>query len=111
MLRFIKMLIAVPAALAIVLFAIANRQIVRVSFDPLSRDVPSAFIEVPMFAVVLAALGLGVLIGGIGAWLAQGRHRKAERQLKREVNRLSGETAALRSVAPEASLANIPQSR
>ncbi len=111
MLRFIKMLIAIPAALAIVLFAIANRQIVRVSFDPFSRDVPSAFLDVPLFAVVLLGLGLGVVAGGIGAWLAQGRHRKAERQLKREVNRLSGETAALRSVAPDASLANLPQNR
>ena len=111
MLRFIKMLIAIPAALAIILFAIANRQAVRVSFDPLSRDMPWAFVDVPLFAVALAALGLGVLIGGIAAWLAQGHHRKAERKLKREVNRLSGETAALRSVAPEASLANLPRTR
>jgi len=43
----------------------------------------------------------------VGAWLAQGRHRKAERQLKREVNRLAVETAALRAVAPESSLASL----
>ncbi len=111
MLRFIKFLIAIPAGLAIVLFAIANRQAVRVSFDPLSREASFAYVDMPLFAVALAALGLGVLIGGIGAWLAQGRHRKAERQLKREVDRLAGETAALRSVAPEASLASLPRHR
>lgn len=111
MLRFLKMLIAIPAALAIILFAIANRQIVRVSFDPLSREAPIAFVDVPMFVVALAALAVGVVLGGIGAWLAQGHHRKAERALKREVNRLSTETAALKAVAPEAVLATLPGPR
>lgn len=111
MLRFLKMLIAIPAALAIVLFSIANRQSIRVSFDPFSREAPAVFVDVPMFAVVLAALAVGVLLGGIAAWFAQGRHRKAERQLKREVNRLSSETASLKAIAPESSLASLPAVR
>lgn len=111
MLRILKLLLAIPAAFAIILFAVANRQVVRVSFDPLSREAPAAFIDVPLFAVALASLMLGVLLGGVAAWLAQGRHRKAERQLQREVSRLSTETEALRAVAPEAALANLPVSR
>lgn len=111
MLRFLKLLIAIPTALAIVLFAIANRQMIRVSFDPFSREAPASFIDVPLFAVVLVALALGVVIGGIAAWLAQGHHRKAERQLKREVNRLTSETASLKAVAPESSLATLPTVR
>jgi uncharacterized integral membrane protein len=111
MLRFIKLLIAIPAALAIVLFAVANRQGVRVSFDPFSREAPAAFVDVPLFVVALAALALGTVLGGVAAWLAQGRHRKAERHLKREVNRLSSETASLKAVAPEGSLASLPSVR
>ncbi|MCO4053015.1 MAG: LapA family protein [Bosea sp.] len=111
MLRFLKWLVAIPAALALVLFAVANRQTVRISFDPLSREAPSVFIDTPLFAVALAALVLGVLIGGVASWLKQGRRRKAERQLKREVSRLSDEAAALRAVAPEASLASLPTMR
>ena len=37
---FFKALILVPIALAVVLFAVANRAPVRVSFDPVSRDAP-----------------------------------------------------------------------
>jgi uncharacterized membrane protein YciS (DUF1049 family) len=107
MLRFLKLLFTIPTVLAIVLFAVANRQSVRVSFDPLSREAPAAFVDMPLFALSLVSLALGVLIGGVGAWLAQGRHRKAERQLKREVDRLAVETAALRAVAPESSLASL----
>jgi uncharacterized integral membrane protein len=111
MLRFLKLLIAIPALLAIVLFAVANRQVVRVSFDPFSREAPASFLDIPLFAVALIALMLGVVVGGVAAWLAQGRHRKAERQLKREVSRLGAETAALRAVAPESSLATLPARR
>ncbi len=111
MLRVLKLLIALPAALAIVVFAISNRQSVRVAFDPFSREAPAAFIDMPLFAVALIALGLGVIVGGIGAWLAQGKHRKAERKLKREVTRLTSETAALRAAAPDSALASLPGPR
>ncbi len=56
---------------------------------------------------MLASLACGVVIGGVGAWLAQGKHRRAERRLKREVTRLSGETEALRAAAPQSALASI----
>ncbi len=111
MFRILKLLFAIPAGFAIMLFAVANRQIVRVSFDPLSRDAPLLWLDVPLFAVALAALAIGVALGGIGAWFAQGHHRRAERRLKREVTRLSDETAALREVAPQASLATLPTAR
>ena len=111
MLRLLKLLIAIPALLAIVLFAVANRQTIRVSLDPFSREAPAAFVDLPLFAVAIIALMLGVLLGGIATWFAQGSHRKAERHLKREVGRLGAETAALRAVAPESSLATVPARR
>lgn len=111
MLRLMKLLIALPAAFALVLFAVANRQVVRVSFDPLSREAPALFLDAPLFAVAIAALALGIVLGGVASWLAQGRHRKAERHLKREVTRLSAETSALRATASESTLAALPPAR
>jgi uncharacterized integral membrane protein len=109
--RFVKLSLLVPTVILIALFAVANRQAVRVSLDPLSREAPAYFFDAPLFAVVLAAVAVGVFLGGVGAWLAQGRHRKAERQLKREVTRLASETEALRAVAPQSALAQLPTLR
>lgn len=111
MLRALKLSLAVPAVFAIILFAVANRQVVRVSFDPLSREAPAAYLDLPLFVVALAALALGVLLGGIAAWLKQSGHRQAERRLKREVARLTEESEALRARASDATLAALPPAR
>ena len=105
---FIKTLLIVPLALLIVLFTVANRQIVRLSLDPLSRDVPLYTFDTPLFAVVLAALVLGVLVGGFASWLAQGKHRKAKRMLGKEAARLRAEAETLRGMATNAALTSLP---
>jgi uncharacterized integral membrane protein len=108
---FFKALILVPIALAIVLFSVANRGPVRVSFDPISRDAPTVAFDVPLFAVVLAALAAGVLIGGFAAWLAQGKHRKAARRNRREAESLRDETRMLRAAVPDSALPALTSGR
>ncbi|MDP3342071.1 LapA family protein [Frigidibacter sp.] len=108
---FFKALVLVPIALAIVLFAVANRAPVRVSFDPISRDAPLFAFDVPLFAVVLAALAVGVLIGGLAAWLAQGKHRKAARRNRREAEVLRSEAQMLRSAVPDSALPALTNGR
>ncbi|MBX9909091.1 MAG: LapA family protein [Beijerinckiaceae bacterium] len=100
----LKLLVLVPVALAIVLFSVANRAPVRVSFDPFSRDAPVFAYNIPLFAVVLAAIAAGVLIGGFAAWLAQGKHRKAARRNRREAETLRSEAQSLRSAVPDSAL-------
>ncbi|WP_439498689.1 LapA family protein [Bosea sp. (in: a-proteobacteria)] len=101
---FFKALILVPVALVIVLFSVANRAPVRVSFDPISRDAPVLAFDLPLFAVVLAAIAVGVLIGGLASWLAQGKHRKAARRNRREAEVLRGEAQSLRAAVPDSAL-------
>lgn len=108
---FLKAIILVPLALALVLFAIANRHIVHLSLDPIAPEARSLAFEVPLFAVVLAALMLGVMIGGFASWLVQGKHRKAERQYRKEATRLRDEAETLRASVPQAALANLPARR
>ncbi len=105
----LKALFIVPLALAIILFAVANRQMVSLSLDPLSRDAPLYSLDAPLFAVILAALALGILVGGCAAWLAQGKNRKARRQLAKEAERLRAEAETLRSMSRDAvALAALP---
>jgi len=77
-----------PFAAALVLFAVANRAPVPLSLDPFSADAPALLLRPPLFVVAFAALALGVLLGGIASWLAQGKHRRAERRYRREASRL-----------------------
>lgn len=106
-----KLLLLVPIALVIVLFAVANRAPVRISLDPLSRDTPQFAVDLPLFAVVLIALAAGILIGGFASWLAQGKHRKAARHNRREAEALRSETQMLRAAVPDSALPALTNGR
>ena len=110
MVRFLKALVLVPVALAVVLLAIANRAPVTLSFDPFS-DPPEFQTTQPLFAVIFAAVMLGLVIGGIAAWLAQGRNRRERRTSRREAVQLKGETDRLRSRAAASSVPALTSSR
>jgi uncharacterized integral membrane protein len=100
--------VVVPLVAVIVAFAVANRQTVIVSFDPFSQVSPAYAATVPLFAVIFAALILGVLIGGFAAWLRQGNWRRMARRLDGDVRALHDELETIRRrfgtsepVAPE----------
>jgi uncharacterized integral membrane protein len=89
--KIVTAVIAIPLAAVIVAFAVANRQTVTVSFDPFSSTSPAYAATLPLFAVVFAVLILGVLIGGVAAWLGQSKWRRAARKLDGEVRALQQE--------------------
>ena len=57
--------------------AVVNNQSVTLIFDPFTPQAPFFSLTVPLYAVFFVALLVGVLIGGFGAWSAQGRFRRA----------------------------------
>jgi uncharacterized membrane protein YciS (DUF1049 family) len=97
MLALLKAIVLLPVALIVILLAIANRAPVIFSFDPFARGAPEFAVSVPLYALLLGTLALGVLLGGIGAWLTAGRQRRSGRASRREANRLRQETDRLRS--------------
>ncbi|KAB1073237.1 lipopolysaccharide assembly protein LapA domain-containing protein [Methylobacterium planeticum] len=101
MIRFLKGLVLLPIAILVVLLAVANRDAVRLSFDPFSPEAPVFSLTLPLYAVLFVAVALGVVVGGIGAWLGQGETRRKARERRREIRRLEGETARLKTYAPE----------
>lgn len=94
--KIAAVLILVPLAIVIVAFAIANRQAVTISFDPFSADRPAASMTLPLFALVIAVLIFGVMLGGIASWLRHGRWRRVARRLEREALQLRGELESLK---------------
>jgi len=102
--RLIAWLVLVPFCVALVLFALANRQIVALKFNPFSSDPALApAIEVPLFVIIYFMLILGVVLGGVASWFSQGRQRRQKRQWRTKANKLQSERDTKRNL-PEQSL-------
>ncbi|MFY9836955.1 MAG: LapA family protein [Xanthobacteraceae bacterium] len=107
--NLIAALILVPLAIIIIAFAVANRQIVTVSLDPFSAEHPAASVALPLFGLIIVFLIVGVLIGGIAAWLRQARWRRTARRLEREAGALRGEIEEFKRTAGMAGGGGLPQ--
>jgi len=70
--RIVTAIIVVPLAVIIVAFTVANRQWVTVSFDPFSSRAPRTR-EPAAVRADLRDPDPGVIIGGIAAWIRQGK--------------------------------------
>ena len=94
--KIVTWVLIVPLAAVIIAFAVANRQAVTVSFDPFSSANPAYAVTLPLFMVILMVLILGVLVGGIAAWIRQGKWRRAARRLDGEARALHDEIEGIR---------------
>jgi|tagenome__1003787_1003787.scaffolds.fasta_scaffold20743264_3 uncharacterized integral membrane protein len=111
--RFALYLVFVPVAVVILLFALANREIVTLSLDPFGADEPALAFTAPLFIVLFIVLMLGVLVGGIASWLNQGGKRRALRQARAEAERYRLEADRLRvqlagTASPQSSTQALP---
>ena len=74
MIRYIVgWVVLVPLCLVLIVFALANRQLVVVNFNPLvpSESLTTPGVGVPLFLVLFTVLLMGVVLGGIATWFAQ----------------------------------------
>jgi uncharacterized membrane protein YciS (DUF1049 family) len=89
--KILAWLIAVPVAVVIIAFAIANRDSVAISFDPL----PYA-LDIPIWALTVGALAAGFVIGALLRWLLDHKWRRMARQGRRRTKALEQELARVR---------------
>jgi uncharacterized integral membrane protein len=107
--KLVAALILGLLAVLIIAFAVANRQFVTLSFDPFDPAQPAYSQSMWLFAPIILALVIGVVIGGAAAWLRHGRWRRTARRLERELGRLREELDAHKrgtsapGIVPEAS--------
>ncbi len=94
--RIISILIVAPLTVIIVAFAVTNRQMVTVSFDPFSSTNPAYAATLPLFVLIFVLMIFGVLIGGIAVWIRQTKWRRTARKLDGEVRTLHQELDATR---------------
>jgi uncharacterized integral membrane protein len=94
--KIVTVIVVVPLAILIVAFAVANRQMVVVSFDPFSSTEPAYAARLPLFVLIFVLTILGVIIGGFAAWLRQASWRRTARELDADVRALRQELEAAR---------------
>lgn len=104
--KIVTAIIVVPLAILIIAFAVTNRQTVTVSFDPFSAADPAYSARLPLFVLVFLLVILGVIIGGIAAWVRQAKWRRTARRLDADVRALHSEIDALRRADANAGAAH-----
>jgi uncharacterized integral membrane protein len=95
--KIVMLVIVLPLAAVIIAFAVANRQLVTVSFDPFTSVNPAYAATFPLFILIFILMILGVIVGGAAAWLRQAQWRRAARKLDGEIRQLRQELSALRN--------------
>ena len=94
--NIVRVLVLVPLALIIAMFAVANRAPVLIGFDPFGAQPPMFAFVSPLFLALMVALILGVIVGGVAAWMSQGPKRRRARRLAAELKASRAEAEALR---------------
>jgi uncharacterized integral membrane protein len=97
--KFLTGLVLIPLGVIFVVFAVANRHFVTVSFDPFNSSDPSVAFTLPLFVVIIAVAILGVVAGGLATWFRQRHWRRAARQHEADARAARAQLADWRSSA------------
>lgn len=107
--KIVNALIWIPLAVIFIVFAVANRHLVTVSFNPFDSGDPTGKLTLPLFVVIILVAMLGVVAGGVATWLRQGRYRRAARRFEAEARDARAQLAELRlSRAPGGGESPVP---
>jgi uncharacterized integral membrane protein len=108
--RIVGWVVLVPLCLVLIVFALANRQMVAVNFNPFTAVTElEPGTGVPLYFVMFGVLLVGILLGGVATWFAQGQHRRDERSFRRENERLHRELDAAHRAPANQALLNVDE--
>ena len=94
--KFLSTLVFVLLGLILIVFAVANRHLVTVSFDPFgSGDSAFNLRPEPLFVIIIVAMIVGVVVGGSATWFRQRHWRRAARQHEADARQARAQLAEL----------------
>ena len=105
--KFFKAVALILLAVVFVVFAVANRHFVTVSFDPFNSSDPALSKDVRLFIVIIAAAAAGVVAGGCATWFGQRHWRRAARHHEADARDLRAQLADWR-VSPRSQTPSLP---
>src|SRR5262245_59964876 len=94
--KIVTALVLIPLAVVIISFAVASRRAVVVSLDPFDQADPALAFSLPLYALILALVIAGVVVGGIAAWLKQRKWRWRARIAETQARELKAENDRLK---------------
>lgn len=107
--HLIRLFIILPIAVVLLLFALANRHIVTVSFDPFAGNgIAGPSLTAPLFIVLVLVALVGLLVGGCSVWVSQGRWRRKAREERARAQSAQAEADRLRADLMAARVHNTP---
>jgi uncharacterized integral membrane protein len=95
--RFFTALVLIPLGVIFIVFAVANRHQVTVSFDPFNSSDPAVSVTLPLFVLIITVAILGVVAGGMATWFRQRHWRRAARQHEADARQSRTQLADLRA--------------
>ena len=97
MLKAIKMVVLVLLALVLVVVGVANMTPVDLHLvPPAIGEGRFTLHQIPLIAVILVSILVGILIGEVIEWAREHKHRKTARQKRREADALARENEQLK---------------
>jgi uncharacterized integral membrane protein len=96
-------ILTLPLIAVAAIFAIANREPITLDLWPFETSP-----QLPLFVVLLACVGFGLVVGGLATWLSAAPARRRARQARRRVAELEREAVRLRQERDRAASAVAP---
>jgi uncharacterized integral membrane protein len=96
-------ILTLPLIAVAAIFAIANREPITLDLWPFEASP-----QLPLFVVLLACVGFGLVVGGLATWLSAAPARRRARQARRQVAELEREAVRLRQERDRAANAVAP---
>lgn len=90
--KLLGWLILPPLAVLMIAFAIANRQLVTIDFNPLPFT-----LDLPVFILVYLGVLIGLVAGGVIEWAREYPIRSLARRQRKELLRQEAEVSRLKS--------------
>jgi uncharacterized integral membrane protein len=99
--KIVNLLILLPIGIILIIFCVANRQVVQMAFNPFRPEDQVLSLSAPLFVFLFAMRIIGMVIGSAATWLTQGRHRRRARTQSREAVRWQAEADKHRTRAEQ----------
>lgn len=99
MLRFIWYLVLAIVVAALVVVAMANRDIVTLTLLPavIAGVIGiNQSVDLPLYVVALGGVAVGLLLGFVLEWLREAKHRSEVAKRQRQVRKLNQEVTSLK---------------